>query len=281
MIFKPGLYIVSTPIGNLDDITLRGLETLRSSTIILCEDTRISRKLLVKHNIKVKLQIYNDFSSTTERERIKTLIDQGAIVSLISDAGTPLISDPGYKLVEDLRGLDYHIDIIPGVSSVIAAITISGLPLNRFLYAGFLPKTMEGKRKIFTELSAVNATLIFFETVLRLKPTLQAVITTLSNREICIARELTKLHQEVKTGLAEDLLNYYQQNTIKGEIVLLISGTSNKIDKDSLADLKNMIHLYFSKGWSAKSITDLANENFGKTYSKKEIYSMVNKLKGN
>ncbi|MFU7503541.1 MAG: SAM-dependent methyltransferase, partial [Candidatus Tisiphia sp.] len=118
MIFKPGLYIVSTPIGNLDDITLRALETLKNSTIILCEDTRISRKLLAKHNIKTKLQIYNDHSDYQEREFIRTLIDNGAIVSLISDAGTPLIADPGYKLVRYLRKLNYHIDVVPGVSAL-------------------------------------------------------------------------------------------------------------------------------------------------------------------
>lgn len=286
MIFKPGLYIVSTPIGNLSDITLRALETLRNSTLILCEDTRISRKLLVKHNIKAKLQVYNDFSLSLDREIIKTLIENGAIISLISDAGTPLISDPGYKLVEDLRKFNCHIDVIPGVSSVITAITISGLPTNRFLFSGFLPKTLESKRKIFTELCNINATLIFFETAARLLSTLQIALAHLGNREICVARELTKLHQEVKVGLVQDLLNFYQQKNIiqgeivKGEIVLLISGQSKKIDNDNLAnDLKTMIHLYLSKGWSAKSVTDIAHENFGKIYSKKEIYSLVNKLK--
>lgn len=279
MIFKPGLYIVSTPIGNLDDITLRALETLKNSTIILCEDTRISRKLLAKHNIKTKLQVYNDHSDYQEREFIRTLIDNGAIVSLISDAGTPLIADPGYKLVRDLRKLNYHIDVVPGVSALTTSITISGLPSDRFLFAGFLPKTTEGKKKIFTELSNIKATLIFFETASRIEQSLHTAFTIFGNREVCVARELTKFYQEVKFGLIEDVLNFYNSNIIKGEIVLLISSASEP-HKALLADgLKKFIDLYLSKGWSAKSVTDIANENFGRSYSKKEIYSIVNKIK--
>ncbi|MCC8398826.1 MAG: 16S rRNA (cytidine(1402)-2'-O)-methyltransferase [Rickettsia endosymbiont of Labidopullus appendiculatus] len=280
MIFKPGLYIVSTPIGNLDDITIRALETLKNSTIILCEDTRISRKLLAKHNIKTKLQIYNDHSDHQEREVIRTLIDNGAIVSLISDAGTPLISDPGYKLVRQLRELNYHVDVIPGVSALTTAITISGLPSDRFLFAGFLPKTIEGKKKVFTELASIKATLIFFETASRIEQSLHTAFAVFGNREVCVARELTKFHQEVKSGLIENIINFYKQNIIKGEIVLLISGTSEEINAATLADdLKKFIHLYLSKGWSARSITDMANENFGRSYSKKEIYATVNRIK--
>ncbi|WP_375331379.1 16S rRNA (cytidine(1402)-2'-O)-methyltransferase [Candidatus Tisiphia endosymbiont of Oplodontha viridula] len=279
MIFKPGLYIVSTPIGNLDDITLRALETLKNSTIILCEDTRISRKLLAKHNIKTKLQVYNDHSDYQEREFIRTLIDNGAIVSLISDAGTPLIADPGYKLVRDLRKLNYHIDVVPGVSALTTSITIFGLPSDRFLFAGFLPKTIEGKKKIFTELSNIKATLIFFETASRIEQSLHTAFTVFGNREVCVARELTKFYQEVKSGLIEDVINFYNSNIIKGEIVLLISGAAEP-NKALLADdLKKFIDLYLSKGWSAKSVTDIANENFGRSYSKKEIYSIVNKIK--
>ena len=279
MIFKPGLYIVSTPIGNLDDITLRALETLKNSTIILCEDTRISRKLLAKHNIKTKLQVYNDHSDYQEREFIRTLIDNGAIVSLISDAGTPLIADPGYKLVRDLRKLNYHIDVVPGVSALTTSITISGLPSDRFLFAGFLPKTTEGKKKIFTELSNIKATLIFFETASRIVQSLHTAFTVFGNREVCVARELTKFYQEVKSGLIEDVLNFYNSNIIKGEIVLLISSASEPHKALLADDLKKFIDLYLSKGWSAKSVTDIANENFGRSYSKKEIYSIVNKIK--
>lgn len=280
MIFKPGLYIVSTPIGNLDDITIRALETLKNSTIILCEDTRISSKLLAKHNIRVKLQVYNDHSSPKEREKIKSYISNGEVVSLISDAGTPLISDPGYKLIRYLQESNYHIDVIPGVSSVITALTISGLPTDRFLFAGFLPRTIEGKKKIFSELSAVNSTLIFFETAARLLQTLEVAFDVLGNREICVARELTKMHQEIKSGMIENVINFYQNKVIKGEMVLLISSASLGIHKDSLVnDLENMINSYLSKGWTAKTVADAVHKNYGKVYSKKKIYSIVNGFK--
>ena len=130
MFLKAGLYIVSTPIGNFDDITLRAISTLKSSDIILCEDTRISQKLLAKHDIRTKLQVYNDHSDEKDKENIINLIKANKIVSLISDTGTPLISDPGYKLLRDLRSLNFHIDIVLGVSSPIAALTLSALPTN-------------------------------------------------------------------------------------------------------------------------------------------------------
>jgi 16S rRNA (cytidine1402-2'-O)-methyltransferase len=256
------------------------LETLKNSTIILCEDTRISRKLLAKHNIVAKLQLYNDHSDDQERLVICRLIDNGAVVSLISDAGTPLISDPGYKLVSALRELDYHIDVIPGVSAPITAITISGLPLDRFLFAGFLPKTLEGKKKTFSELSNIRATMIFFETAIRLESSLQVALAVLGNRKICVARELTKRYQQVKSGSIEDIIKFYQHNIIKGEVVLLISGIAEQYNEEnSVENLEKFINLYLSKNWSAKSVTDLASENFGEIFSKKTIYSMVNKIR--
>ncbi|MCZ6914011.1 MAG: 16S rRNA (cytidine(1402)-2'-O)-methyltransferase, partial [Rickettsia endosymbiont of Ixodes persulcatus] len=200
MILKPGLYIVSTPIGNFEDITLRAISTLKNSDIILCEDTRISQKLLAKHDMHTKLQIYNDHSDKKDREHIISLIKAGNIVSLISNAGTPLISDPGYKLSRDLRMLNCHIDVIPGVSAPITALTLSALPTDRFLFHGFLPKTTESKKKVFSELVNLKATLIFFETAPRLINTLSVAKEILGNQEICVARELTKLYQEIKTG---------------------------------------------------------------------------------
>ena len=160
---KPGLYIVSTPIGNFEDITLRAISILKNSDIILCEDTRISQKLLAKHDIHTKLQIYNDHSDEKHRENIISLIKSGNIISLISDAGTPLISDPGYKLVRDIRNLNCHIDVVPGVSAPVTALTLSALPTDRFLFHGFLPKTIESKKKIFSELVNLKATLIFLK----------------------------------------------------------------------------------------------------------------------
>lgn len=280
MIFKPGLYIVSTPIGNLDDITLRALNTLKHSTIILCEDTRISRKLLAKHNISARLQVYNDHSDAEQRSLIASFIDRGEIISLISDAGTPLISDPGYKLVAELKAKGYHIDIAPGVCSVVAALTLSGLPTDRFLFCGFLPKTAESRKKTFAELSSLKATLIFFESASRLQQSLVDARATLGNREICVTRELTKLYQEAKLGCLDEVIEFYGLNPPKGEIILMISGEPAKEDEQSsLAKLKQELAGYLDKNLTAKTATEIAYTRFGNLYSRNEIYKLANELK--
>lgn len=280
MIFKPGLYIVSTPIGNLDDITLRALQTLKNSTIILCENTRNSQKLLAKHNIRSRLELYNDHSDERMRKNICSYIDEGQIISLISDAGTPLISDPGYKLIKELKSRNYYIEAIPGVSSPIMALTLSSLPSDRFLFAGFLPKTTEKKKKVFKELSTLKATLIFFETANRLSQSLEIASAIFGSREICVARELTKLYQEVKVGEIEEIKDYYSKNPPKGEIILLISGLKKEKDPDTLIiNLEQLLKSYFNDGFTAKTATEKAYDNFKNQFTKKEIYSIANLLK--
>jgi 16S rRNA (cytidine1402-2'-O)-methyltransferase len=282
MIFKPGLYIISTPIGNLGDITLRALEALKNSDIILCEDTRISKKLLVKHEIKTRLQIYNDHSNEDNRKKIFQLIDQGLVVSLVSDAGTPLISDPGYKLVKELRQLDYHVDVIPGACSPIVALTLSGMPTDRFLFVGFLPKTNEKRKKIFEEFIQVKATLIFFETAKRLVESLHSAYEVYGNRQICVARELTKLHQESKAGTITEIIEFYRLNPPRGEVVLLISGEEEKFDKQILNQkIEQFIRDCLSQGLTTRDTTQKAFTKFGTIYSKKEIYKIANKVKKN
>ena len=280
MLLKPALYIVSTPIGNFDDITIRALETLKKSTIILCEDTRTSRKLLDRYEIDTRLLVYNDHSDDVQRKNICTYIDNGEVISLISDAGTPLISDPGYKLVRELRNLGYLVDVIPGVSSPIAALTLSGLETDRFLFGGFLPKTTEGKEKVFSNFSSIEATLIFFDTAKRLMQSLLVALRILGNREICVAREITKFYQEVKTGPIDKIIEFYQTNLIKGEVVLLISKNQMSYDLESINnDLQELLKLYLSKGLTAKTTTNIAHKQFHKFYNKKEIYNIVNKMK--
>lgn len=280
MIFKPGLYIVATPIGNLDDITIRAINTLKNSTLILCEDTRTSQKLLAKHQIASKLEIYNDYSTPKQRELICTAIDRGEIISLISDAGTPLISDPGYKLVRELRTRGYRIDSLPGPSSTITALTLSGLPTDRFMFCGFLPKTNEAKSKVFAELSKIKATLIFFETANRLRHSLTIAQSELGERKVCVARELTKLYQEVKFGEFNDIIEFYAQNPPKGEIVIIISGYSQADNKDDfIEDITQDLLTYLSQGMTAKVATELTYKKFTELQSKKEIYKIANKLK--
>jgi 16S rRNA (cytidine1402-2'-O)-methyltransferase len=278
MNFRPGLYIVSTPIGNLNDITIRALETLKNSDIILCEDTRISAKLLAKHNITGSLSIYNDKSDETTRKYIIKNIEAGKVVSLISDAGTPLISDPGYKLVREVKEKGYFIDIAPGVSAPIAALTLSGLPSDRFIFAGFLPKTDIGREKVFLEFAEVDATLIFFDRSTRIVDSLQAALKILGNREANVSRELTKLFQESRTSDIESLIKYYSHNLPKGEIVLLISGKKSleSSEEKLITEIKNLLIL----GTHTKDITQQLFQKYHKHYKKSKIYKICNSLKG-
>ncbi|MCC8460469.1 MAG: 16S rRNA (cytidine(1402)-2'-O)-methyltransferase [Candidatus Megaira endosymbiont of Carteria cerasiformis] len=278
MNFRPGLYIVSTPIGNLNDITIRALENLKNSDIILCEDTRISAKLLAKHNITGSLSIYNDKSDETTRKYIIKNIEAGKVVSLISDAGTPLISDPGYKLVREVKEKGYFIDIAPGVSAPIAALTLSGLPSDRFIFAGFLPKTDIGREKVFLEFAEVDATLIFFDRSTRIVDSLQAALKILGNREANVSRELTKLFQESRTVDIESLIKYYSQNLPKGEIVLLISGKKSleSSEEKLITEIKNLLIL----GTHTKDITQQLFQKYHKHYKKSKIYKICNSLKG-
>ncbi len=277
MNLKPGLYIVSTPIGNLNDITLRALDVLKSSDIIFCEDTRVSNKLLVKHQIKASLKVYNDNSDLSSRNNIKKLIIEGKIISLISDAGTPLISDPGYKLVRDLKSYGLSVDVIPGPCAAIAALTLSGLPTDKFYFAGFLPKTREGKVKIFNSLSRMNCTLIFYETSLRLLHTLEIALEILGNRQANVARELTKLYQESNTTKLSELIDHYKSSSPKGEVVFSIQGEESlAISTDKLREnISNLI----AQGLSAKSVSDKMFAQYSECFSRKDIYKITNEIK--
>ena len=277
MNLKPGLYIVSTPIGNLNDITLRALDVLKSSDIIFCEDTRVSNKLLVKHQIKASLKVYNDNSDLSSRNNIKKLIIEGKIISLISDAGTPLISDPGYKLVRDLKSYGLLVDVIPGPCAAIAALTLSGLPTDKFYFAGFLPKTREGKLKMFNSLSRMNCTLIFYETSLRLVHTLEIALEILGNRQANVARELTKLYQESNTAKLSELINHDKLSPPKGELVFSIQGEeclAISIDK-----LRENISSLIAQGLSAKSVSDKMFAQYSECFSRKDIYKITNEIK--
>lgn len=221
----PGLYLVSTPIGNIRDITLRAIDTMKTSDLILCEDTRNTRKLLEKLDIDSKLMVYNDHSDDRIREKVLHLItEQAKIISLVSDAGTPLISDPGYKLVRYLKQHNVFVDALPGASAPLAALVLSTLPPDKFLFAGFLPKTAIKKAKLFKELSCINATLIFFESAHRIIDSIKIALEVFGDRKASIARELTKIHQEVITLNLEDLLTQSLKLTKKGEFVFLIEG---------------------------------------------------------
>lgn len=218
---SPGLYIVATPIGNLGDITRRAADVLARCDAIACEDTRVTRKLVRHLGIAKPLWRYDDHASAEDRARLLATMRDKA-VALVSDAGTPLVSDPGYRLVREARAEGIAVTSLPGPSAPLAALAQSGLPSDRFLFAGFLPPKDKARRDTLAELASVRATLVFFETAPRLLKSLAAIGEVLPGREVAVARELTKLHEECRTGTAEQLIAHYQAHPPKGEIVLLV-----------------------------------------------------------
>jgi 16S rRNA (cytidine1402-2'-O)-methyltransferase len=218
---SPGLYIVATPIGNLADITRRAADVLARCDAIACEDTRVTRKLAQHLGISKPLWRYDDHASAEDRERLIERMRDKA-VALVSDAGTPLVSDPGYRLVREARAAGVPLTSLPGPSAALTALTLSGLPSDRFLFAGFLPPKDKARGDTLAELADLRATLVFLETAPRLLKALAAIGEALPGREIAVARELTKLHEECRTGSADELSAYYAAHPPRGEIVLLI-----------------------------------------------------------
>ncbi len=231
----PGLYLVATPIGNLGDITMRAVDILSRCDAVACEDTRVTGKLLKHLGISKRLWRYDDHSEHRDRSRLIESIRTRA-VALVSDAGTPMISDPGYRLVNDCRAEGIPITSLPGACAAIVGLTLSGLPNDRFLFAGFLPVKDKARRETLTELSAANATLVFYETGPRLLKSLKALGEILPEREIAVTREITKLHEECRRGLSDGLIAYYDANPPKGEIVLLVGPPQDHAPSDADAD---------------------------------------------
>jgi 16S rRNA (cytidine1402-2'-O)-methyltransferase len=219
---KPGLYLVATPIGNLRDITLRALDVLAGVDMVLAEDTRVAGKLLSAHGIKARLQRYDEHAAARVRPGVLADLERGAAVALISDAGTPLISDPGYRLAREAAALGIAVIPIPGPSATLAALSIAGLPTDRFLFAGFPPPKSSGRRTLFEELAHVRATLIFFEGGSRLADSLADMAAVFGPREAAVARELTKLHETVVRGPLDELALDPRFAAPKGEIVVLV-----------------------------------------------------------
>lgn len=230
---QPGLYIVATPIGNLGDITLRAVDVLSRCDAVACEDTRVAGKLLHHLGIRKPLWRYDDHASDEERARLLAASETQA-VALVSDAGTPLISDPGYRLVREARARGLAVTSLPGPSAVITALSSSGLATDRFLFAGFLPAREGARKAVLEELAPLRATLVFFESGPRLLKSLKTIEQLMPDREIAVARELTKVFEEVIGGHAAELIDHYASRPPKGEIVLLVgrSGVPNSTDDD-------------------------------------------------
>ena len=223
------LYIVSTPIGNLEDISIRALDVLKEVDLIAAEDTRITSRLLNKFSIKNKCFSYNNYNENTKYTYLISLLEDNKNIALVSDAGSPCISDPGYKVVNAARLKNIDVVSIPGASSPISALTISGLPSDRFYFEGFLPKK-KGRNKRFEFIMGLDCSIIIFESPNRVKKTLNEILDKLGNRVVSISKELTKIHERVFFGYLENILSDFPDK-IKGEFVIIVASERYKIDE--------------------------------------------------
>jgi 16S rRNA (cytidine1402-2'-O)-methyltransferase len=223
-VVAPGLYVVVTPIGNADDVTLRALATLRQADVIACEDTRVTAKLLARHGIRRPLLPYHDHNAERARPLLLARLRQGEVVALVSDAGTPLISDPGLKLVQEAVDEGLPVTTLPGPSATLAALVLSGLPSDRFLFAGFLPAKPAERRRELAELAGVPASLVFFESAQRLAAALGDMVAVLGSRRAAVARELTKRFEEVRRAPLDALAAHYAaEGPPRGEVVVVVA----------------------------------------------------------
>lgn len=229
-----GLYIVATPIGNLKDLSERAKETLSEADVIAAEDTRVTKKLFALLGLSTK-KLFITYEDHSEQEKFQQLIDlinDGKSIALVSDAGSPLISDPGYKLVRECRKQNIYVTTIPGASAVISALQLSGLPTNRFMFAGFIPNKDKARIDLFTELKSINTTLVLYETAIRLEKSLTALQQIMPDREVAVVREITKMYEETIFGSVEEVSDKLKANPVKGEIVLVIAPPAESTPQD-------------------------------------------------
>ncbi|MEC7381138.1 MAG: 16S rRNA (cytidine(1402)-2'-O)-methyltransferase [Pseudomonadota bacterium] len=266
---EPGLYIISLPIGNAKDITIRALEHLKKVDEIYCEDTRVTRKLLSIYEIKKKLNIYHDHNGEYVRPKIIKKIKGGKCIGIVSDAGTPLISDPGYKLVLSAKKEGLHVTSCPGVSAPITALTLSGLPTDSFYYLGFLPLKKKIRDKSLKEVKNLKTSLLIFETSRKINKTLNDLLSILGNREISICREMTKKFEEVITGRIEDILPILEKRALKGEIVIVV-GAQKEQENDT--NINEIIDNYKGK-YPPSELAKIISNKTG--LSKRVIYNKI------
>ena len=236
----PGLYLVATPIGNLGDITLRALETLAGVDIIACEDTRITRRLMERFSINATLKQYHEHNAEQARPKILDALARGSSIALVSDAGTPLISDPGFKLVREVSAAGFPVIALPGPSSVLTALSIAALPTDRFFFEGFLPSKQNARRTRIAELARIDATLVMFESGARVQDSLQDLAGIMGEREAAICREMTKLHEEVRRARLSELAAIAGALETRGEFVLVVgppAADAGAMSDDALDDL--------------------------------------------
>jgi 16S rRNA (cytidine1402-2'-O)-methyltransferase len=277
-LLAPGLYVVATPIGHLGDVTLRALDTLAAADMIACEDTRVTRKLLTRYGIERPLVAYHEHSGPESRRRILAALAAGHAVALASDAGTPLISDPGYRLVQEAVASGIAVVPVPGPSAVMAALAASGLPTDAFLFAGFLPLKAAARAARLKELAAIPASLVLFESPRRLGAMLADTARSLGGgRAAVVCREMTKLHETFERGSLTELAERFAGAAPKGEIVLVIGPPQELQPEVSQADLDRRL----AEAMSGHSVRDASDRVATETgLSRRAVYQRALALKG-
>lgn len=275
-LLEPGLYVTATPIGNARDITLRALDVLGKADAVLCEDTRVTGNLMQMHGVKAQLLPYHEHNASEMRPRILARLARGEALALVSDAGMPLISDPGYKLVRDVQEEGLTVTCLPGASSVLAGLVLSGLPTDRFFFAGFLPPKETARQKALEELKAIPASLVFLESPRRLWDALKDMAKVLGAREGAVTRELTKKFEEVRRAPLADLAAHYEEaGPPKGEIVLVIGPPAPA--EEAGEDLDTLLE----KALASLSLKEAVQEVTAITgLPRKQVYRRALEMKG-
>jgi 16S rRNA (cytidine1402-2'-O)-methyltransferase len=265
------LYIVATPLGNLEDITLRAIRVLKEVALIACEDTRRTVKILNRYEIRTPLFIFHEYNKVRAGASLLRRLRDGESVALVSDAGTPAISDPGFELVREAIGAGIHIEVVPGPSALVAALVVSGLPTDHFTFEGFLPVRREKRRKAMEALASETRTMIFYESPQRLAAFLRDAEEMFGDRRACVVRELTKIHEEILRGTIPELhAEISRRESVLGEITLVIGGGAKKVEWSVEEVVRAAL-----EGDSGSS-RDLAREIAGRTgLSRKEVYAEI------
>jgi 16S rRNA (cytidine1402-2'-O)-methyltransferase len=274
-----GLHLVATPIGNLGDLSARAIAVLKGADVIACEDTRVTGKLTHAFGIGTPLLSYHEHNADRMRPKLLARLRDGERIALVSDAGTPLVSDPGYKLVREAAASGIALFPVPGPSAALAALIVSGLPTDRFFFQGFLPAKTGARRTVLAEIGAVPSTLIIFEAARRLGPTLAEIAEVLGDREAAVGRELTKLHEEVRRGPLTQLAAHYDESPGKGEAVIVIAPPSAEMSDPTtmVADIESRLRaLLVSHG--VKEAAAVVAAEFG--IGRRDAYARALALKG-
>ena len=273
------LFICATPIGNLEDVSFRLISTLKEADLILAEDTRTIRKLLSRYEIKKKdLLSYHQHTDDAKLDHIIQLIRQGKKAALVSESGTPAIQDPGYRIINRCIGENIPVTVIPGPSAALSALVLSGLPADSFLFIGFLPKTQTKRKQKLEEVSSLPHTLIFYESPKRIEKTVEDLISILGKRNAALAREVTKIYEEVLRGDLETILKEIKSRTIKGEIVLVVEGNKGELIKEySEQDIEKQFLQLIGEGLSKKNAMKIIKSRYD--IDRQKLYNISTKFK--